>query len=242
MVTLLVALALLMIAASAMQLTTASYIPPKDADFDTWATNFSALLTASPATYGLVAGDAATVAAAYTPWHTAYLAANNFSTRGPSTVQTKNTAKVNLLAIVRPYAQLISNNAGVSPTAKVNIGVNPRTTVPAPIVAPTSFPLLALRGGTPLQLTMAYSDSAAPDGKAKPYGALQLQVFAQVSATVITDPAAITFHGAATKSPFVLDFESGDANKIAYIAARYVTRTGLVGPWSAIQSATVMTA
>ena len=74
-------------------------------------------------------------------------------------MQTKNTAKVNMLAIVRPYAQLISNNAGVSPTAKVNIGVNPRTTVPAPIVTPTSFPVLGLRGGTPLQLTLTYADT-----------------------------------------------------------------------------------
>lgn len=240
MVITIVVLALLAFLGAGLHLSTAPYIPPRDAELDTWATNFSTLLTASPGTYGLVAGDATTVAAAVAGWHTAYLAATNMSTRGPMTIQTKNDQRTNMLAIVRPYAQIISSNAGVLSADKVAIGVNPRTTVPAPIVAPTSFPVIGLRGGTPLQLTLTWADSAAPDGKAKPYGALQVQIFAEASVTEITNPDSITFYGVATKSPFVITFDSEDANKYAYIACRYVTRTGLVGPWNAIQKATVM--
>ena len=53
MVTVAIVVALLAIMACGLKLSTAPYIPPTDAGLDAWSTNFSALLTASPATYGL---------------------------------------------------------------------------------------------------------------------------------------------------------------------------------------------
>ena len=43
-----------------------TYIPAKDALFATWLENFSTLLTAAPATYGLTAPDATAVDAVNT--------------------------------------------------------------------------------------------------------------------------------------------------------------------------------
>ena len=40
----------------------ASYIPSRDAELGQWWTNFSTLISGSPGTYGLVAGDAANIA------------------------------------------------------------------------------------------------------------------------------------------------------------------------------------
>lgn len=221
---------------------TTPYIPPKDADLDVWATNFSGLLTANPATYGLTSGDATIVAGVYNTWHTAFLAATNNATRGPMTIQTKNDARTSMLATIRPYAQLISRNAGVSADDKVAIGVNPRTSIPTPVPEPTSFPVLGVRGGTPGVIQVQYTDNLAPDGKAKPFGATQMQVFAETSVTPITDPADITFNGVATKSPFNISFDASDYNKTCYIAARWMTRDGKVGPWSNIIAGTVMAA
>ena len=51
----------------------APYIPVKDADLANWLDNFSALITASPATYGLVAGDAVAIAAQVAAWDAAYV-------------------------------------------------------------------------------------------------------------------------------------------------------------------------
>ena len=39
------------------------YIPARNANLIAWAANFSTLITASPGTYGLLAGDATAIAA-----------------------------------------------------------------------------------------------------------------------------------------------------------------------------------
>lgn len=217
-----------------------SYIPPKDADFAPWLVNFSTMITASPATYGLVAGDAVSIAAQNTAFAAAYALVTSPSTKTPTTVQAKNIAKANALATVRPYAQRIANNAGVSSSNKIALGLNPRTNPPTPVTQPTTLPVLSIPSMINLGLIMRYRDSlASPSVKAKPAGAIAAEVYVKTSATPIVDPTLLTFAGLQTKSPFTLSFTSGDIGKQAYVVARWVTRKGLVGPWGAIVAATV---
>jgi hypothetical protein len=247
LLTALLGLALFAALSFGLNLSTSPYIPPKDADAVNWATNFAATITANPGLYGLTAGDASAITTASSAFSAAYAIGGgsyhspvNPATKTPTTTQDKVNARVSMEAILRPYAIQISRNAGVSSGDKIAVGVNPRTSVPTPILAPTSIPALSLTGGTPLQHTLRYTDSAAVTGKAKPFGALQLQVFAMTSATPITDPTLIAFYGVATKSPFVINYSSGDANKVAYVVGRWVTRTGLVGAFGSIIQATGM--
>lgn len=211
------------------------YIPPTDAALDAWLTNFSSLATASPATYGLASGDASAIAAAVAAWHTAYLLVTSPSTKTAATVSSKNTQRVNVLAIVRPYAQNISLNAGVANTNKTAIGVNPRTSTPQPITTPTTYPVLSIVNALPLQHVIRYRDQlASPSVKSKPYGVTQMFLYGTASPTVITDPTLLIFLGAQTKSPLAQTWPSSAKGEIAYYAARWATRKGLVGPWSPI--------
>lgn len=216
------------------------YIPARDTDFNNWLANFSTLLTANPPLYGLTPVDAVAVAAAAADWLVAYNAAIDGTTRGPFTIANKDTTRTATEAIVRPYAQAISNNAGVLVADKVAIGVNPRTNTPTKIAAPTTNPVLSIFSAIQLVHQLRYRDElASPTVKAKPYGVLQVQLYATASATPITDPAALDFVGGFTKSPLQVEWQAGDAGKVAYYAARWVTRTGLVGPWSPVVSFTV---
>jgi hypothetical protein len=216
------------------------YIPAKDADLSNWLANFSTLISASPATYGLTSTDAINIAAANTSFQTAYAVVTSPSTKTAATVSAKNTAKVNTLAIVRPYAQQISLNAGVSSADKTAVGVNPRTSTPSPVTPPTSNPILSVRGAGNLSLILSYRDSAASVSvKAKPYGVTSCRIRYVVSATPITDVTVLTGLVHATKSPLTVTFASGDAGKQCYLAAQWVTRTGGVSPWSPIANFTV---
>lgn len=215
----------------------APYIPAKDSLFQNWFANFNTLVTAAPATYGLTAGDAAAIAAAYATWNTDYLLVTSPSTKTPTTVQNKNAAKVNALAIVRPYAVTVSLNAGVSSANKIALGVNPRTSVPLPITAPTTAPTLTAQSTSPAGTIIRYRDStSSPSVKSKPYGVIAMQLYAEASTTPITDPTTINYIGNYTKSPLTLVLGSAAAGKTVYMASRWVTRKGLVGPWSAIIS------
>lgn len=218
----------------------APYIPARDADLNTWAANFATLIAASPTSYGLVSGDATVITGVQTAFAAGYATATSPSTRTPQTVQAKNADKISMLATVRPYAQTIANNAGVSSSAKVALGVNPRTSTPTPITTPTTNPVLTIAQAMSHQHIVRYRDTiASPSVKAKPYGVIGVQVFGTVSATPITDPAGLDFLFQTTKSPFVATWDNTDTGKQAYYSARWVTRTGLVGPWSAVVNFTV---
>lgn len=217
-----------------------NYIPPRDGDFDSWLLNFSTRLTAAPATYGLVAGDAVAVAAAYTAWHAAYLLAIDPPTRTPVTVADKDVERASAEAIVRPYAQQISKNAGVLVADKVAIGVNPNNSTPTPVPAPTTAPVLSLNSSGYLTMDLRYRDESAPaTSRAKAAGAIQIEIVGAASNVVISDPDTLPRLGVFTKNPVRLNWSAGDRGETAYISARWVTRTGLTGPWSAIISPVV---
>lgn len=216
------------------------YIPQRDSDLANWSLNFATLITAAPATYGLLATDATTIDTADTAWQSAYSAAINPSTRTPQSVSDKNTAKVNLLQTLRPYAQQISLNAGVASSDKIAVGVNPRTSTPTPVTTPTTHPVLTIVSAPPLQHIIRYRDeTASPSVKSKPYGVASVQLFASASITPITDQGELMFVNNYTKSPALVSWMSADKGKTAYMAARWVTRTGLVGPWSPIVAYTI---
>ena len=212
----------------------APYIPVKNANLLAWALNFSGLITASPGTYGLVSGDAAAISAEYTALAAAYALITSPSTKTAATVSAFNATKVIALALFRPYAQSISLNPGVTSANKTAVGVNPRTSVPTPITAPTTNPVLTVQSASTAGIILRYRDSvASPSVKSKPFGVTAVQVFAIGSATAITDPTLLPYVLNATKSPLTLSLP-GTAGKTCYIAARYITRKGLVGPWSPI--------
>lgn len=220
------------------------YIPPKDSDLANWSLNFYTLLVASPATYGLLASDATNVAAVQTPWAADYALAINPATRTPVTVAAKDTARTNLLAVVRPYAQAISLNAGVLTASKIAIGVNPRTSVPSPITAPTTNPVLTVASGAPLSHIIRFRDSASsPSVKAKPYGVVSCQIVGSTTGEPTlsgsSGPDAMPTIGLFAKNPAQFTWGSGDIGKTATYFARWVTRSGLVGPWGAIVTYTI---
>jgi len=218
----------------------ANYIPPKDSDLALWAANFSALITASPGTYGLVAADAAAIAAVQATWVAAYALVTSPSTKTAATVQAKNIARANLLVTDRAYAQQIANNMGVSSANKIALGLNPRTNTPTPVTAPTTYPVLSVPNAIALGHVIRFRDDlASPSVKAKPAGALALLLFGSASATPITDPTQLKFLKVVTKSPLTQTWLSGDVGKQAYYAAVWSTRTGLVGPWSTIINFTI---
>jgi len=103
-----------------------AYIPPKDADLALWADNFADLITAAPATYGLVAGDALTIQTANDIFQADYLLAVNPGTRTSVTIAQKNSTKLAFVILARTYASQIRINPGVSNADKILLGLTDR--------------------------------------------------------------------------------------------------------------------
>jgi len=216
----------------------APYLPPPDAAFDAWSQNFSTLITADPTTYGLIAGDATAIAAVVDAFHTAYGLASNPVTRTAVTIAAKDAARVAAEPVLRDYAQQISRNAGVDNSDKTAVGVNLPNTARPPIPQPTTQPQLALVSSVHNLQVISYKDSATPTTKAKPFGAIGIDLRVSISLTPAASPDNVPPFGVITKSPVNIGMLSGDAGKTARYWGRWVTRSGpggmaQYGPWSA---------
>lgn len=228
----------------------APYIPTKDDALDSWAANFATLISASPGTYGLVPADATAIATAQTNYHNAFLVGgssgtpprpNNPSTFTRVTVAAKNSAKIAGVALWRSYAAQIRLNPGVSNSDKLALGLNLPNNAPSPVPAPLTFPLLSINAAGPLTHQLRFADSSTPASRKKPAGALTMQLVG-VALTTEPPPAdAMPTLMMVTKQPVAIVWGSGDGGKTATYYARWVTRTGLVGPWSAVLGFTIPT-
>src|SRR5438874_13150429 len=74
-----------------------SYLPAREAELGQWVTNFSTLITASPGSYGLLAGDAASIAAYVNAFNSALAVVANPATKTRATVAAKDGAKAAML-------------------------------------------------------------------------------------------------------------------------------------------------
>lgn len=219
----------------------ASYIPTKDSLFEAWDLNWTTLLTANPALYGTTAADAAAQTALYNTWHAAYLITSNPNTKTKPAVASKNAARVAATHGIRPLAQVIAGNPGVTNANKLALGLNLQSsTGPTPLPPPSSYPILALVGLTPGNITLKFTDSLDGISRKKPAGVLSGLLWGKVSDTVITDPTLLDFLDPFNAQPFDLDTSALVKGKIIYMAANWSTRTGLRGPWSPILSTVIV--
>jgi hypothetical protein len=218
-----------------------NYLPQKLSDLLTWSQNFSDLITASPATYGLVAGDATTIATANDAYAAAYALSTAPGTRTKVTVQATIDARNALVQVIRSYGRLILANAGVSDSDKTDLGLHLRDVVNTPIPAPSTAPVVAVIGATPGVLTCTSRDSmSAPKVKAKPFGATQLMVHMHIGTTAPVSPDATPWVANYTKTPFALDTSGGTPGQTAYIYGRWQNQKGELGPWSALASSVIV--
>jgi hypothetical protein len=224
------------------------YIPNADADFDNWFDNFATLITASPTTYGLMTADATNIQNSFDLWSLAYAAAINPSTRTPVTVATKDNQKTASLTIVRPYAQNIRNNAGVSDGDKLALGLTVPSLTPTPIPGVIIPPTISFLSAGILTHTLTYGSLVTPRAKAKPFGSIHMQLQLQY-VTSPDSPVEANYrdYGAATKTPFIVNLDNTQVGNTAYYRGRWVNRgTGpgrqfaLTSDWSSAISATVL--
>lgn len=221
------------------------YIPPMDADFDAFFSNFKALIVANPTNYGLVVGDGTTLTTSWTAWHTAYLLATNPTTRTSPNIGAKDAQRSSAEGIIRPYAQQISKNSGIDPALILGLGLNLQNNTRPAIPPPTTNPSLTLVGQIVGQMTLSYKDTALGPTKRKPDGATGMDVWIAVGTVPAVAPEAGTYYQTWTKSPNTAVFVSGQAGKIATFFGRWTTRSGAggtayKGPWSDPLSVVVM--
>jgi len=109
----------------------------------------------------------------------------------------------------------------------------------APIGAPTTAPICSIECGNRLQQTLRFVDSATPTKKAKPAGAMGVEIWNKVGTTPPAGAAELRFVAVDTNAPYLMSFDSADGGKTNYVWMRWVSPTGERGPWSEQAQATI---
>jgi hypothetical protein len=179
--------------------------------------------------------DATTIANAVNLFTAALILVLNPATKTKGTVEDKNAKKAPMLVTVRQYARVIKNNLGVSNEAKIALGLHINSTTHTPVPAPGTAPAIRVFGSeTPLQQILRFNDVTTPDRRAKPPGVKGMMVALIVGTTPPADATGLPIIGMATKQPYAVTFTAADKGKNAYYFGRWITASGLVGPWSAM--------
>jgi hypothetical protein len=219
--------------------TTARFLPTQESALDVWLANFSGLISAAPASYGLSPADAAQIAAAVADWHKAYLVATSPATRTASSVADKRGEKQHVVRVVRSFAARIRADESIGDDLKINLGLKLRPRRGEPVPTPAGVPVLAVR-----RLDIGVHELRAMDGdtrpsRGKPPRVASIMVYRAVGDTPARSPMDADFLTLSTRVAFASTFSHSDHGKTATYFARWINSKGEAGPWSIAMSAPI---
>jgi hypothetical protein len=205
-------------------------VPTKDSLLATYAPNFSGIITLSPTTYNVTAGQATALGTATTNFTTAYAASSAEGTRSKSLTTAKNSAKTALLSLLRPMYGAIQASATVTNTQKVNLGIALRR-LPTPVPAPSTAPVVSVVSVNGRTVKLRLRDAANPHRVGRPVGVASATVLSYVGATPPPGIGAWRFEGNVSKTVIDVAFPDTVApGALVWFVAFWSNRKDQPGP------------
>jgi hypothetical protein len=215
-----------------------SFLPNSDAGLLAWGTNFSTLISLTPVTYGLSAGQAsafATLLASYS----AALTACNPGVRNKAAVLTKNTARAFLKTNARLLAKIVEGQATVTNAQKATLGLNVRAT-PSPIPPPAFAPQIDVISVIGRAVKIRLHNTETEPKRGKPVNVKGAAVLSYVGATPPADLSAYKFEGNTTVTVIDLVFpDSVAAGATVWFIAMWFNERAQNGPAATPVNATI---
>ena len=180
----------------------------KHADIVAGSANFSTLITASPTSYGLTAGQATSFGTLNTALQSAFSAAVNPPTRTPVTVEALTLAIKNMRASAVLLAKIVYATPTVNDSQLVGLGLLPRPSR-APVPPPANAPAIDVRSvsGNTVKLRLHAAGDSTRRGK--PAGVAGASIFSFVGTNPPTEETDWKFEGNASRTNIEVVFPSG---------------------------------
>jgi hypothetical protein len=159
-------------------------------------------------------------------------------TRGATSVKTET--RVAAEDAIKQFYPLIQANRRISNKDKIGINVKLIRKKRARVACPSRRPDITVVVHPSCQHILRFKDGNAI-GKAKPAGAIALQVFVALTDAAVTDPSQAHFLMNATRNPTRIQHQRKDEGKVATYFARWISRRGETGPWSLAATCRVAT-
>lgn len=231
-------------------------IPRTDGDFSTWAKNLLNLVNDHQFDWPVNGGFLIDANDAQETWAAAYAAAVAARAAAEAATKTKQQARADYEAALRPLVRQLQALPEVSDADRANLGITIRTKGPRSVPPPTSRPVAIVASGERLTHALRLVDEAglttggsARGRTARPRGAARAEVFVALTPPgspapppprpVDSAPTVYRYVGSVSDGSTTLTFDAAKGGQQAHYLARWVNTAGEPGPWSETVSATV---
>lgn len=90
-----------------------------------------------------------------------------------------------------------------------------------------------------LRHTISWTEATTPDNKRRPRGAMGAEIFVKIDGPPPGDARECTFLTVDSATPYLAEYDSADAGKMAHYLMRWRMRDGSVGAWADTISVTI---
>lgn len=216
------------------------FVPQPDPPFNTWVTKFYTWVNTNGTSRGVEPSQITAFTTLWNGWNTNWSDFQAKETAFHTATQDKDSAREAVEAMARALAAIIQKNPNTTNGDREAAGLTIPKTGRTPSPTPTTVPLLVEADtSTRATLRLDCADSATPQSRAKPAGAIGMHICEQIGGTAPVDPEQMEFLALATRIPFTVHFDAGDVGKTVYFALRWDGKNGQPGPWSQIYSAVI---
>lgn len=206
--------------------------------FSVWLNNFETVGAATPTAFGTVTGDWTALGVISGTFYADLAISQNPATRTPVSVAATNTAFINARAAAQTLAMKIQGYPPLTNAQQASLGLTQTTNTRTPVPTPTDQPVAAVNRLLPLEIELRVK-SLALDSARLPVGAIGYQVYRKIAETAPVSIDDCDYRGVTGRRFYNDNFDGADAGKSVFYLLRYVTRTGLTGPTSAMLATTI---
>lgn len=215
------------------------YIPRPDAAFEAWSYQFVNYAGTNLVALGLVAGDLLPVSEAQAIWQAEFQDHVAAQAAAQDARQQKDAARATFESAIRALVARLQASPAVSDAERAGLGITIPDTIPTPVGAPTTRPILSVDTSQRLRHTIAFSDEATPTSVAKPAGVRGCEIFVKVGGAAPLDLSECTYLATDTRTPYLAEYDGSEANQVAHYIGRWVSTRAEPGPLSETVSVTI---
>lgn len=217
-----------------------TYYPQSDNDFVAWLTNFAAVLSAAPTSYGETTTTSGALGLAIDAYTGALAQVVTLSAQAQAAINDKEVKKQAVIDLLTAMVGRMQNSSVMTDLKRGELDITVRDTEKTPAAVPTSRPVLTVDFSQRLQHTIHFVDENSVGGsKAKPDGVRSCDIYLYVGTTAPAGPNDFDYVTSDTRTPYPLTFDQADGAKNAYYIGRWVNTRGEHGPWSEVVHATI---
>ena len=209
------------------------FLPRREFDLRDWARNFCHYVSASPESFGASVEQAAVCAECFAAFDQLLILSSQPSTRTPSILVSKDTAKVAMLRELRSLAGMIKIARVADIGRMTEVGLRPRKTKYTRIGIPDHAPIIQIKAVQGTRITLHLLDASSPTHRGLPDGVSGALIYRMVGETVATRREAWDHSVSKSRARFDIKLpETLAPGAKVWFCARWFNPRGKPGPFS----------